>query len=162
MADQQWFLDALGAQIRDARHRREVQEEIRCHIEEYIADLSAQGVPEVEARKRAIAAFGDPKRLGITVNRVFAPWDLLLHLSNARLEQVLIHTSRILFALGIIFGIGLFDLGLGPFLQWVGYDLTTQPFPTLAYPGLRGTFCAAFMTVALRLDRSPMRSNGAS
>ena len=41
-----------------ARFEREMQDEMRTHLELYQADLRRRGVPEVEARRRALAEFG--------------------------------------------------------------------------------------------------------
>jgi hypothetical protein len=43
---------------RRADFEREMQDEMRIHIELYQADLQRQGVPEEEARRRAFAEFG--------------------------------------------------------------------------------------------------------
>jgi hypothetical protein len=40
------------------RHERELDDELRFHVETHTRDLIAQGVPPVEARRRALASFG--------------------------------------------------------------------------------------------------------
>ena len=39
--------------------RRDVDEELRFHIDSRIADLTARGLPVEEARRQAAAEFGD-------------------------------------------------------------------------------------------------------
>ena len=41
-----------------ARFEREMQDEMRTHLELYQADLRRRGVPDEEARRRALAEFG--------------------------------------------------------------------------------------------------------
>jgi predicted permease len=48
----------LRASSRRADFEREMQDEMRIHLELYQADLRRQGVPEEEARRRALAEFG--------------------------------------------------------------------------------------------------------
>jgi predicted permease len=48
----------LRASSRRADFEREMQDEMRAHLELYQADLRRRGVPEEEARRRALAEFG--------------------------------------------------------------------------------------------------------
>src|SRR5688572_4018339 len=41
------------------RLTRELDEEVRFHVEARVADLMAQGLPEAEARNEALRRFGD-------------------------------------------------------------------------------------------------------
>ena len=48
----------LRVSSRRADFEREMQDEMRIHLELYQADLRRRGVPEEEARRRALAEFG--------------------------------------------------------------------------------------------------------
>jgi hypothetical protein len=48
----------LRVSSRRADFEREMQDEMRTHLELYQADLRRRGVPEEEARRRALAEFG--------------------------------------------------------------------------------------------------------
>jgi predicted permease len=50
----------LRVSSRRADFEREMQDEMRIHLELYQADLRRRGVPEAEARRRAFADFGSP------------------------------------------------------------------------------------------------------
>ena len=50
----------LRISSRRADFEREMQDEMRIHLELYQADLRRRGLPEAEARRRAFADFGSP------------------------------------------------------------------------------------------------------
>ena len=50
----------LRVSSRRAEFEREMQDEMRIHLELYQADLRRRGLPEAEARRRAFADFGSP------------------------------------------------------------------------------------------------------
>jgi predicted permease len=52
------------ALFHQGRAAQDAEEELRFHIEAYAADLAAQGVPPVEAHRRAAAALGQPANQG--------------------------------------------------------------------------------------------------
>ena len=50
--------------------RDEARDEIDFHLDMRVRELMAEGLDEAEARRRAIAAFGDPSRIASAVTRV--------------------------------------------------------------------------------------------
>ncbi|MFC1531625.1 permease prefix domain 1-containing protein, partial [Gemmatimonadota bacterium] len=48
---------------------RDVDEEIRFHLDQRTAELAATGLSDREARDRALAEFGDPERAGQSLRR---------------------------------------------------------------------------------------------
>lgn len=64
VSDLHRFLSRIGSVIPDYSYRTEIEEEILDHLECAASHWEEQGMDPVEARRRAIAEFGDPEGIG--------------------------------------------------------------------------------------------------
>lgn len=74
------YMDTLGEQIRNARARRMVLQEIQGHIEEQSRAYEAQGMDPQAAMAESIRQMGDPARTGAELDRIHRPrmpWGLI-------------------------------------------------------------------------------------
>lgn len=74
------YVDTLGEQIRNARARRMVLQEIQGHIEEQCSAYEAQGMDPKEAMAESIRQMGDPVQTGAELDRIHRPrmpWGLI-------------------------------------------------------------------------------------
>ncbi len=71
----QW-LDTAVSGIRFGPDRKRVRQELEEHLEDRLAGLERvfPGIPEAEARDRALAGMGDPEELKTELARVHKPW----------------------------------------------------------------------------------------
>ncbi len=74
--DRTSWLDTAVSDIRFGPDRKAVRAELEGHIEDKIADLQRifPGIPEEEARERALSGMGDPEELKISLAKVHRPW----------------------------------------------------------------------------------------
>ena len=74
------YLEKLLSQIRSKKARPFIEEEIRGHIEDQIAENLKNGMSRDEARAAAVRDMGDPVQAGISLDAVHKPqtaWGLL-------------------------------------------------------------------------------------
>ena len=74
------YLEKLLSQIRSKKARPFIEEEIRGHIEDQIAENLKNGMSPDEARAAAVRDMGDPVQAGISLDTVHKPqiaWGLL-------------------------------------------------------------------------------------
>jgi predicted permease len=64
-----------------ARRERDLDDELQFHVDSQIRDLIAEGVPELEARRRALAAFGSVDAAKGAARAVM-PWSWIADLAN--------------------------------------------------------------------------------
>ena len=67
------FIDAVCGEILFRPARRGVRAELTAHLEDRAEALKARGVPPEEAEEQAVAAMGDPKRLGKALHKEHWP-----------------------------------------------------------------------------------------
>ena len=112
MSLSRWF-PALRARLRAlfarGRIERELDSELRFHLDQQIAEHLERGLPPDEARRRALAAFG-----GVDVIREMSRDQWASHILDQALRETR-HTVRVLwrspgFTLGAVLSLG---LGLG-------------------------------------------------
>ena len=73
--DRTSWLDTAVSGIRFGPDRKAVRAELEGHIEDKTADLQRifPGIPEEEARERALSGMGDPEELKISLAKVHRP-----------------------------------------------------------------------------------------
>lgn len=67
------YLEKLLSQIRCKKARPYVENEIKSHMEEQIADNIRAGMTKEEAEKAAVADMGDPVEAGVSLDKVHRP-----------------------------------------------------------------------------------------
>lgn len=89
------FLNTLLEQIRCKKAKPFIEEEIRGHIEDQIADSISCGMTKETAEKTAIADMGSPVEIGISLDRIHRPqmaWGMLLLMAVISVAGIFIHS----------------------------------------------------------------------
>src|SRR5690242_18588246 len=94
-----------SAQILPGRRQREIQRELRSHIDEFIAAARAHGGKEEDIEKQLVARFGDPGQIA----RCFA-W--VYRHERRRLRLVTFALSTLLIASGLSAAVLVMQAGL--------------------------------------------------
>lgn len=81
--------DALRRLFPEQALRRDIEEELRFHLEERTRELTESGVAPAEARARVLAAFGDPARIESECRRIGGQG-----LSRTRRRELVIGLAR--------------------------------------------------------------------
>lgn len=88
------YLKVLLEQVRCKKAHPFIEEEIRGHMEEQIADNIAFGMTEEEAEKAAIADMGSPVEAGISLDRIHKPrmaWGMIGFMAVISIIGIVIH-----------------------------------------------------------------------
>lgn len=118
------FLNIVKEQIKYKPVRKNIEEELKCHIEDAKEDFISKGVNEKEAETRAIEAMGNPEDIGKKLNKVHKPkldWKLLILvailvgfgimtaiLKNNNISSDILGKTFLYIAVGAIFCIGMY------------------------------------------------------
>lgn len=94
------YIEKVTEQIRCAKARPMVEEELRDHILDQAEAYEAEGMFEEEALERAVREMGDPVEAGVSLDRVHRPqmeWSILLLVGIISVFAVLIHAVNLQF-----------------------------------------------------------------
>lgn len=88
------YLSKLLEQIRCKKARTFIEQEIRGHMEDQIADNKAHGMSEEQAVRAAVKDMGDPVETGISLDRIHKPqvaWSMIIIMAVISLLSILFH-----------------------------------------------------------------------
>ncbi|MDD3412831.1 MAG: FtsW/RodA/SpoVE family cell cycle protein [Lachnospiraceae bacterium] len=89
------FLNTLLEQIRCNKAKPFIEEEIRGHIEDQIADSISYGMTKEAAEQAAIADMGSPVEIGISLDQIHRPqisWGMLALMAMISVAGIVIHS----------------------------------------------------------------------
>ena len=104
--DKESYLKEVLSQVKFSFDHEFIEKELRSHLEERLEDYISEGYTPNEAEKMALENFGDPKEIGIALNKEHNPvigW--LLYVSNGLLFVACLY---LVFNLVIPLGMSLF------------------------------------------------------
>lgn len=88
------YLSKLLEQIRCKKARTFIEQEIRGHMEDQIADNKSHGMSEEQAVRAAVRDMGDPVETGISLDRIHKPqaaWSMIIIMAVISLLSILVH-----------------------------------------------------------------------
>ncbi len=88
------YLSKLLEQIRCKKARTFIEQEIRGHMEDQIADNKSHGMSEEQAVRAAVKDMGDPVETGISLDRIHKPqaaWSMIIIMVVISLFSILVH-----------------------------------------------------------------------
>ncbi len=115
--DREEYIQILTDQIRCAKARAMVGDEIRMHIDDQAFAFREQGMGEEQALKAAVREMGDPVAAGMSMDRIHRPeipWGMIALMAVIGLVRAAIHT---------LFGLGDPELGISYVKVQIGCTL---------------------------------------